>query len=569
MLRNKFFLYLFLAIFSTQIFSGIVVAEYQDYPTNKFGMHVATADPNDIKYVAELVNSNGGSWGYITFVIQENDRDRGKWQSVFDQLRELKLIPIIRIATQPEGNNWKRPSREDAGEWANFLNSLNWVVKPRYVKLFNEPNHAQEWGGATDAVNYAQIAKVFAEKLKEKSGDFIIMPAGLDASAPEAQPEHADAGRFIQTMVDTIGKDDFNKLFDAWTSHSYPNPAFAGSPNGYGRKTIRTYEWELELLRGLGIKELPVFITETGWDANNVGRAVVANNFQYVFQNVWLPDPRVKAVTPFILNYQGPPFLGFSWTLPGKSGEFYEQYNTVKEIKKERGNPPIIDIGSMTYRIPRILVVRSQYHQRLKIKNIGQAIWKAEDGYQLIFDGLEKDNYLFSNVETMKPQDERYIDVYFKTNNVEGVKKAQIMLYKNETKIVEGPPLEFEIKPLPSLEFKANLYPKTDTSANDFEIQIFDQDQQMVFDRENIKVENGKGNVKDISNIALDDTYRIVLLKKYYLPRQGHIKFKLEGNKLEFERMYPLDFSNDGALGWNDILDFITYPDKFIPMWMP
>ena len=81
-----------------------------------------------------------------------------------DQLRERQLIPIIRIATKGEGSSWRRPKLEEAQEWANFLNSLNWVVKNRYVILFNEPNHATEWGGTVDPKSFAEVNREFAKK---------------------------------------------------------------------------------------------------------------------------------------------------------------------------------------------------------------------------------------------------------------------------------------------------------------------------------------------------------------------------------------------------------------------
>jgi len=121
---------------------------------NKFGMSLLQPTQNDIEKTANLVNSQGGDWGYVTLVIQEDDRDRGKWQGLFDELRRHHLIPIVRIATKPEGENWRRPKPEEAGGWAQFLDSLNWVVKERYVVLFNEPNHAWEWGGEVNPEDY-------------------------------------------------------------------------------------------------------------------------------------------------------------------------------------------------------------------------------------------------------------------------------------------------------------------------------------------------------------------------------------------------------------------------------
>ena len=172
-----------------------------DRLNNKFGIHLAQPHHDEIKKAAELVNSSGGDWGYITLVMQENDRNLQKWQEIFDLLRQYHLIPIIRLATQPEGEVWRRPSKEDAENWADFLNQLNWVIKNRYIILFNEPNHGQEWGGEANPENYTEVAFSFAKTLKEKNPDFFIMLAGLDLSAPSSVPNYEDAGVYLRKMI--------------------------------------------------------------------------------------------------------------------------------------------------------------------------------------------------------------------------------------------------------------------------------------------------------------------------------------------------------------------------------
>ena len=282
-----------------------------NHSTNKFGIHLAQPQDEDIDRAADLVNGTGGRWGYITLVIHEDDKSRDKWQPIFDKLRDRGLVPIIRIATSPEGENWKRPNEEDADEWVAFLNSLHWVVKNRYIILFNEPNHASEWGGEVDPKSFAQVNETFARKLKKADGDFFVMMGGMDASAPQSKPLYMDEKVFIQEVVGEIGVDDFNELFDGLSSHSYPNPNFAGSPNSSGRGTVKTYEWELSLLSSLGIKSLPVFITETGWNGDVLSRTQIAEKFQYAFQNIWIPDDRVIAVTPLCSIIRASHFSSF------------------------------------------------------------------------------------------------------------------------------------------------------------------------------------------------------------------------------------------------------------------
>jgi len=122
---------------------------------NKFGIHIL--EPSDLDKAASLVNSSGGDWGYVTVVIRDDDLDFAKWQNFMDQCREKHLVPLVRIATHQEKENWAKPDPADSLKWAEFLNNLNWPVKDRYVIVFNEPNQAREWGGEIKPDEYAQV----------------------------------------------------------------------------------------------------------------------------------------------------------------------------------------------------------------------------------------------------------------------------------------------------------------------------------------------------------------------------------------------------------------------------
>ena len=545
----RIFLFLTLLFFPLSIFAGT--------PNNKFGISLAQPNVDQFPQVKELINSNGGDWGYVTLIVEEKDRNVEKWQRIFDELRKLHLIPIIRLATLAEGENWRRPEKKDAQSWADFLDSLNWVIKNRYIILFNEPNHGSEWGGEVDAKNYAEVSLEFANKLKEKNEDFFVMLAGMDASAPSWMPGMEDEEVFIQGL--TLQEGQTLENIDGWSSHSYPNPGFSGSPYASGRGTVRTYEWELALLNELGVtKELPVFITETGWKRGSEN--VVAEYFQTAYENVWLPDDRIKAVTPFVFDYQGEPFLEFSWK-KYNSQEYFQQYFTVQVLSKIKGEPEQIEKGEINFKLPTDLVVQSTYHFKVKLENLGQAVWDKNDGYQLksvIGNQLNQLNrseqFIFDDLKNIVPFEEK--DVYFtlKTDEDLGIQKIKFILQKKDKTILMSDDWNINILPLPSLNFETRFFPFGAGRGDDYEIQIFDVDDQLVFKKSNLNVSKGLGQLKDIQNIALDELYRVVLLKPYHLPRQEYIVFKKDDNKIKFKSLLPLDFNNDGAFNFKDLL---------------
>lgn len=552
-MKNSLLKILFLLFLSVLIIPSVYAKENK---INKFGIHLAQPSDKDLDYADELVNSNGGKWGYVTIVIHEDDMNKDKWQDVFDKLREKNLIPIIRLASIPDGSNWKRPDTKKINNWVSFLNSLNWVVKNRYIVLFNEPNHATEWGGAVDPVSFGKINLELAKKLKNSNVDYFVMMGGMDASAPQSPPNYMDSAVFLRETIDEIGVDNFNLYFDGLASHSYPNPGFSGAPSATGKTTVRGYEWEIEFLQSLGVKKLPVFITETGWNGDAISRTQIAQNFKYAYENIWLPDDRVFAVTPFILNYQGEPFLKFSWVKPGES-EVYREFEEVKALAKEKGNPEIIESGSIFFNLPKKIVENSTYHFQISIKNLGQAIWSKDNDYAIAMDPVSESHYLSSSIGNVKPGDTRVVDFYFSTDNPTKKTKAKFVLKQDGENVIISKDWEYEVVAFPSLDMKISLFPKIRKMSSDgFEIQIFDKYEQLVFKKSDIKLDKNKAVLDKVENVALGEKYRVVVLKDYYLPRQNYVVFKDKSNSIKFEPMLPFDFSKDGKFGLKDIPAF-------------
>lgn len=359
-------------------------------PNNPFGIHIL--NEGDLEDAASLVNSSGGDWGYVTLVIRKDERDKDRWQAVFNKMRRLHLIPIVRIATNQTEGGWEKPSFGEIDGWASFLNSLNWVTKNRYIIIGNEPNHATEWGGEINPEEYSDYLFTFTKKLKASSLDFFVLPAGLDASAPTGR-EHMSEDLFLQRMH-RKNPEVFENI-DGWTSHSYPNPGFSASEDRRGRGTVTTYDWELDFLESLGVgKKLPVFITETGWahdrdtgrnsgiDVNNVGKRLLQ-----AYNTAWR-DERIVAITPFVLNYQNEPFEAFSWK--NKEGEFYPFYYEVKNHPKPKGEPIQNNTADViTIIFPPLIPEDGKLTGVVYVKNTGQAIWKSGDSIQKSVSGYD------------------------------------------------------------------------------------------------------------------------------------------------------------------------------------
>jgi len=300
---------------------------------NKVGIHILF--PHEIADAAKLINANGGEWGYVIIPIQSGDRDLLKWQQFMDDARKLKVIPIIRIATEGDYFNtkvWRKPTDADVLDFANFLSSLSWPTKNKYVVIFNEVNRADEWGGDENPAEYAQLLSYAVSVFKSKNPDFFIISAGFDnASANTSESTNPyDFMRGMHAAVPGI----FLQI-DGWGSHSYPNPAFAKPPSQLDAMSIATYKYELDLIASFGGRSLPVFITETGWSGERIAPEVIGSYMHTAFTSVW-SDTNVIAVTPFILK-AGSPFDMFSFMQSDDSPS--PQYKSVYDLPKIKGTP--------------------------------------------------------------------------------------------------------------------------------------------------------------------------------------------------------------------------------------
>lgn len=315
-------------------------------------------------------------------------------------MRREHIIPIVRLATQPLGNVWQKPQIAEINNWIAFLNSLNWVTENRYIVILNEPNLDAEWGGTANASEYAIYLKAFSQKLKDASVDYFILPAGL-APTP-------DEFKYIKSMLNNT-PDVFDNI-NGWTSHPYPTTS------------ITLYDKELSAIG----KNLPIFITETGWSGKDFTEDQISEKLVNAYKNTW-NDDRIVAVTPFILNYPSAPFAQYSWQK--SDGSYYKFYDDIKNLPKTKGEPKQIEKGEILFSaIQPVMITGSDFAGAILAKNTGQSIWNQNN---LLLGNVKVKSIYMNDLEPM-----RLGLIYFKSSGVdtEGIYKNSLFLTnaKNE-----------------------------------------------------------------------------------------------------------------------------------------
>lgn len=555
--KHLYVFFLFFLIFPFKVYA---LYDPLSVPNNKYGIHIV--DPNDLTDIPSLVNSSKGDWGYVTLVIPDTDRNIGKWQGIFDQMRRLHLIPLVRLATHPEGALWTKPSKEDTLPWVEFLSKLNWPIKNRYIILFNEPNHAKEWGNTLNPEEYASVAVSFAQALKASSEDYFILQAGLDGSA-SSNNDSLDESVFLQRMYSS--KPELFTLLDGWTSHSYPNPGFSGSPYASGKGTIRGYEWELQFLRQLGVqKTLPIFITETGWEHSEgknlntrLNSSKTVGDYMKISADTLWKDPMIVAIAPFVFNYQDVPFDHFSWR-KYQSTDYYNQYFSYQSIPKIKGEPRQSERFSLVNPLlPDSLVTNASYTFKTTIVNAGQSILDEKDGFDVFLDtGSLQATVFVESLPYVEPAQKGEIAIHIKIPPKLGLYTFSFTL-KHHNQVITLESKKVAIVPPPKATIYGQLGWKKISDANNVTVLVYNDVHEVVQKFQEVTMSKGLIQIPAIESIVPEQKYRIVVLVPSYLPRQAILALHKDTTDIRLKRFWPLDFDRDGKFTIHDLFTLL------------
>ena len=294
-----------------------------------------SSEENKILGISQDKSFAHEAWSYTTIPITLDDLSDDKkteWQLFFDKSRELKIIPIVRLATRfsPEKNSWIVPNRKEIINQLDFLSGLTWPTDKKHIIVYNEVNHASEWGGRVDPEEYSRILKFVSDWARTEEKNYIILPAAMDLAAPNGHST-LEAFNYLSQMY-KFDPDIFSYI-DIWNSHSYPNPGFSSVPTKIGKNSLRGFQYELDFLKSKTGNDYKVMITETGWKENAWNSKWLESYYTYAMQHIW-SDERVIAVTPFLLKGAPGPFASFSFYDADNepTNQFYAFRGALREI---------------------------------------------------------------------------------------------------------------------------------------------------------------------------------------------------------------------------------------------
>jgi hypothetical protein len=318
---------------------------------NIVGLNVARLmQPLYIWAASDLVNANGGDWGYITVVWTIEDREARmaeyNLQLFLDRCYEFHLQPIVRVATKFEAKklpvvpgqapvkpnqqgaegSWVRPDWDEPARWKAFFETGRWPTRHAWLVVGNEPNLGREWGGEVDAASYAKYLAHFLDVFKG-APRFDVVAGALDISNTSAMPVMQDALEFLDGMSDAV-PGIFERL-PAWTS----NPYRVLNRGASARFTHRAYEVELDHIG----REMPVLITEAG-HLDTGDEEEIARFYQQAFRD-WMADPKVIAATPLFWHPDRNDFWMFELDKKGAFVHKSPTYELMRRLPRVAGSP--------------------------------------------------------------------------------------------------------------------------------------------------------------------------------------------------------------------------------------
>ena len=333
-------------------------------PANKFGIGlVGPGSSAQLDAVKELVGTGGHVLLIFPGVGKGTTGPSADWVAGVKGAYDRGLVPVIRIGPGwGQGNIRKDSDDPQHKQYKTLAQAYKKVIAglplktdwPLYVQVHNEPNLCYEWAcdgggsldGATRAAEYAGFFRDVADALHAIGDPRIKVSLGALAPGGVVSCECCGAGDcgftpgatgldFLKQMKAAV-PDIWGRL-DFLATHSYPASGtgwgFFG-PYAESLVGLKYFQQELDTID----KDLPVLVTETGWSTKRPVGGPFPNEDQKAdytkkaYQNVWLPNSKVKGVMPFVFQdaFWGDQ-EGFGWLHTG--GAHLPVFDVIKSYR--------------------------------------------------------------------------------------------------------------------------------------------------------------------------------------------------------------------------------------------
>jgi hypothetical protein len=249
----------------------------------EMGIHTRLTDevePWKIKRTLEMVREMGATWivEYFPWAYHEpspGNFDWGHADLVVDHARRQGLTVIGRLGMVPQ---WARPDPDVQPTTSSYLDEEHYADFAEYVGAFaahfrgrvnhvviwNEPNIGLEWGyRPVDPEAYTDLLRVVYPEARAANPDLVVLGGALAPTlAPPGDPEGMSDVIYLEQMVDAGA----GELMDGLAVHAYGWSMPPDAPADLGVVNYNRIELLHDLLVEAGYADLPIFITEGGWN---------------------------------------------------------------------------------------------------------------------------------------------------------------------------------------------------------------------------------------------------------------------------------------------------------------
>jgi hypothetical protein len=294
----------------------------------KMGIHTRLTDevePWKIKRTLEMVREMGATWivEYFPWAYYEPSPGRFDWvhaDLVVDHARRQGLTVIARLGFVPE---WARPDPEvqpttfthlDEEQYAAFASYVEAFVEHfrgriDFVVIWNEPNISLEWGyRAVDPEGYTALLRAVYGPATAANPDVMVLGGALAPTlAPPGDPEGMNDLEYLRRML-AAGA---GEVMDGLAVHAYGWQMPPDAPADPAVVNFARTKLLHQLLADAGHADMPLFITEGGWNDHPRWTKAVQPSQRAVFsqrayQKVMQEWPWCKAAVLWAFRYPRP-----------------------------------------------------------------------------------------------------------------------------------------------------------------------------------------------------------------------------------------------------------------------